>query len=123
MYRIDLTDQEPDKLLNAVITRDKDGKVKYNSGHIRFYSAYAQHEFASKCFDNDMELVAIRNVTPHDPLTLDEAAKLKRKGLTYCPYCDKREKWKNDHCPVCGMSIENFYVKNANHLWNSKGKK
>lgn len=49
-------------------------------------------------------------------------------GRLFCPYCNDERLYKPDEldslkCVVCGISTNDYFVKNANHLWPSGASK
>ena len=55
---------------------------------------------------------------------IPEGLKLK-KGELYCPLCSNHSIWETDEfyrskrCPYCGLSSEDWDVRNVNKLWGS----
>lgn len=51
-----------------------------------------------------------------------------KKGEWWCPLCGRVSKFiaddysKNKKCKFCGLSDDEFWVKNVNHLWEKVGK-
>ena len=51
------------------------------------------------------------------------------KGKLYCPECGFHTKYKNDSylglkiCTYCGISVNDFYVKSCNGLWETVSRK
>lgn len=51
-----------------------------------------------------------------------------KRGYYYCPYCIKDRLFQYDsetkysHCPICGISDEDFYVKKYNGLFKKEFK-
>lgn len=116
--RINVTDVITNHVRFTVLKRNKKGEIKYNSGHIQFNDNDKRDEFISQCENDNVELVVIRN------LTARKAPPKVERGKLFCPWCGLQEVWKNDNCPVCGVSVENFHVRNVNqHLWGKLKRK
>ena len=49
-----------------------------------------------------------------------------KRGYVYCPYCRVDRLFQTDtytgykHCPVCGISDMDYYVRDYNNLWGKK---
>lgn len=73
------------------------------------------------------------NATPQ--FKQPDKTKKRRKNTLWCPYCGDWIKFKHNQpmrspdfkgftnpykvCTNCGISVEDFWVKKANHLWGS----
>lgn len=51
---------------------------------------------------------------------------VQKRGTWWCPYCREGRKFVRDgsvgvkRCEVCGISENDFYVRQMNHLWGVK---
>ena len=101
----------------VIVDRDRKKRVVYNSGKIYLNERSSVEIFLEEAKERGLEAHEIRLKSP-----LYEPGE-KQEGY-FCPYCNNWEYWetKEDakHCPVCGMSDHDYYVKKENDLWHSR---
>ena len=101
----------------VVVNRDRKKRVTYNSGRIYFKEKSSVKLFLEEAEARGLEAYEIRLKQPLHEIT--------STGDGYfCPYCGQWEYWiaqedSAKHCPICGISDHDYYVKNANDLWLS----
>lgn len=99
----------------VIVKRNRKGQVVYNSGKIYLTERNSVEMLLEEAAERGLEAYEIRLKGPfHEPG--------EEKGNGYfCPYCGNWEYWASvdgdKHCPICGMSDHDYYVKKANHLW------
>lgn len=102
----------------VIVDRDKKRRVIYNSGKIYLKEKSSVKIFLEEATERGLEAYEIKLRSP-----LYELSPEKGEGY-FCPYCGNWEYWRSGedakHCPICGMSDHDYYVKNANDLWHSK---
>jgi hypothetical protein len=112
------------KIILVCIIKDEKDRIIYNSGKLYFQNPGAADIFIREV-STDVEVVIV------NPYMATPPVEVVHNGY-YCPYCQRWEYWvssegKYKHCPVCGISDSEFYVKKYNGLWvkemKSKSKK
>lgn len=100
----------------VIVKRDRKKRVVYNSGKVYLRERNSVDLFLEEAEERGLEAYEIRLRPPfHEP---------EGEGDGYfCPYCGNWEFWVSGedtrHCPICGMSDHDYYVKKANDLWTS----
>lgn len=101
----------------VVVNRDRKKRVTYNSGRIYFKEKSSVKLFLEEAEARGLEAYEIRLKQPlHEVTSTGDGY--------FCPYCGQWEYWiaqedSAKHCPICGISDHDYYVKNANDLWLS----
>lgn len=99
-----------------VVNRDRKEKIVYNSGKIYFQEKTSVDLFLEEAEARGLEAYEIKLKSP-----LYEPGPEGGDGY-FCPYCGNWEFWVSmedaKHCPVCGISNHDYYVKKANDLWH-----
>lgn len=100
----------------VIIKRDRKQRVVYNSGKIYLREKSSVELFLEEAKSRGLEAYEVKLRPP-----LHEVSESSGAGY-FCPYCGKWEYWVSledsaKHCPICGISDHDYYVKNANHLW------
>lgn len=101
----------------VVVNRDRKKRVTYNSGRIYFKEKSSVELFLEEAEARGLEAYEIRLKQPlHEVTSTGDGY--------FCPYCGQWEYWiaqedSAKHCPICGISDHDYYVKNANDLWLS----
>lgn len=107
----------------VVVIRNHKGRVTYNSGRRYFYDEEVTKQFIKdvkeqlKFYHPEICTINIKGATtPTDEERIEQLP-----GEYWCPYCKCYETFKDlgdgyKHCPICGMSDNDFYVKIMNHL-------
>lgn len=110
-------------LLRAPFTND----ILYNSGRL-YFSSKAQYKlFKKKLAREDRRLQVVRvyirraKAPSHFKIEPDVLKRFlqEKPNNMYCPYCGSLEEWSHKHCPVCGISATDFWVKTYNGSWES----
>ena len=99
----------------VVVNRDRKGRITYNSGRIYLRERHSVELFLEEAKARNLEAYEIRLRQPLYEVT-------DRGDGYFCPYCGRWEYWvaqedSAKHCPVCGISDHDYYVKGANGLW------
>lgn len=101
----------------VIVKRDRKKRIVYNSGKIYLKERNSVDLFLEEAKERGLEAYEIRLKQP--------LYKPEGEGDGYfCPYCGNWEYWVSledaaKHCPVCGMSDHDYYVKTVNNLWLS----
>lgn len=100
----------------VIVKRGRKNSIVYNSGKIYLSERSSVEVFLDEAEKRGLEAYEIRLKSP-----LYEPGDSKGDGY-FCPYCGNWEFWirKDDtkHCPICGISDHDYYVKKANNLWS-----
>lgn len=90
-------------------------KIVYNTGLIIPSTSQEEKRLEDFLKSQELEVIEVNLVCPTPP---SESSSI--RGY-YCPYCKHWEYWKTTLlgkvCPICGISTNDYYVKNYNHLW------
>ena len=100
----------------VIVKRDKKKRVVYNSGRVYLRERNSVDLFLEEAEERGLEAYEIRLRQPlYEPEEEEDGY--------FCPYCGNWEFWVSGedakHCPVCGMSDHDYYVRKANDLWTS----
>ena len=102
----------------VIVQRDKKKRIVYNSGKIYLKEKSSVDYFLDEARERNLEAYEIRLKAPlhePDPDNMGDGY--------FCPYCGNLEFWVSGedakHCPICGMSDHDYYVKKTNNIWTS----
>ena len=97
-------------LVVVVLKRDEKKNIIYNSGLL-----YLTKQNYRKLIEetSDIEGIEFCPVQVYGSVE-DNYPRDKKKGYTWCPFCMKNERWYEHHCPVCGMSDSEFWIRKFN---------
>lgn len=108
-----------------IIIKDKERTVKDFKDEKK---AQEYFEEMTKKYENEKD-ISVYKISARDHIPLDptkEKPKQRKKDkshpLYWCPYCGDWRNYKLDYnrtyaCPICTVTIKDFYVKQMNHLW------
>lgn len=112
----------------VVVLRNKKNKILYHSRLKYFYTRQAADYYINEVTEN-FPFVEYYWVDVHKAHEIPEDIDEIRKKHLWCPYCQTVNEFKKHkttgykHCPICGMSDNDFHVKVMNARYRERGKK
>jgi hypothetical protein len=129
MIHLDFSSKHPefrvDKYVIVIVVRgNRKNRILYHSGLLYFYDPEERDYLVNKIRERfqkvNLEIYDVDIKDAHlPPGDID-----KPKGTYWCPFCQSFQKFKAAeggylHCPICGISDSEYYVKRYNNLWHN----